>query len=1016
MAPLRGLARDPETPARDAHVARKGEVEHATSVVLGGGGVVVWVGDIGSGKTTLLTHAMSAAVQTVIEQDTRRTVHQLRVNAAAGPYGAIHPGDYAMLFVEQLAEASATPVPAALQEMLAQWRIGEATSPDLVATMLGQWLETALAGDPLILAVDDLDQIDEMSRFIIVSMVAQRWAALTLLATVRSTADLASLPQPYELRELRPIVPAEALQLVAGERHCPISPFVAGQLTRELSGSVGAIAEVSRVLTEQQLGGHSALPDPFPAVPSLLRCCERFVESMSDENEEALRYLALSVRNRVDALLIASGLTIENLVDGPLAQCVQVQSGRVSFADQRLRHLVLNRTSVLQAARAHATLAEVSAQLDDHDARVWHLSQASLDGDASLVPALLDVAERLLQRGDALWAFRVAREAAGLATGLTQARASAVTGRAAAASGLVWDALARLGFANQAGDLALQAETVGSLIEVVSSVNPQVPSDLIDAHVERCVTTDEADLPPGYVTHILIAAVTVANLHAARGEGTAARRVIDRAAALVGDDDRRQRVLRLGHIWLGLFGVAGFVPELVDVTASDSPRYASFAGTINALVHARDGKYDAALRLVTSELARTLNLRVPEGWSTSDFTTRTPSEISELQVVYALIQAWAGDLASARAVIQSAAFDGPLAVQLSGLGARLARRLDVLCVGEVQAVAAAIASTGGQAPLLARVSASIDRASEMALRGQATEAGTLLLLALERARPDDAWVFPIPMPDVVNTLVRAGRTDDARHADELLAEHRRFLPAPWREAQAARNAVLLAGPAELEKALDHLAEVGRGLTSTFELGRNSLAAGWALRDVDPVRAQYFVVGAIDLLEQAGAKTIARLGHADLAALSAATARTSAPSAPSVASARGTAVPEVAPAPARDRSPYAASDRTPPGVPDVLRGRLASGRGMRTPPTPARPAVAAVPGWATALTERELEVALAVVTGASNRQIADALALSVRTVEVHVSKIFKKLGVRSRRELGEIAFAEAHGTSPGAPPV
>src|SRR5690606_14586851 len=111
-----------------------------------------------------------------------------------------------------------------------------------------------------------------------------------------------------------------------------------------------------------------------------------------------------------------------------------------------------------------------------------------------------------------------------------------------------------------------------------------------------------------------------------------------------------------------------------------------------------------------------------------------------------------------------------------------------------------------------------------------------------------------------------------------------------------------------------------------------------------------------------------------------------------------------------------SDRTPPGVPDVLRGRLASGRSMRTPPTPVRPAVAAVPAWATALTERELEVALAVVTGASNRQIADALALSVRTVEVHVSKIFKKLGVRSRRELGEIAFAEAHGTSPGAPPL
>lgn len=1013
MAPLRGLARDPETPARDAHVARKGEVEHATSVVLGGGGVLVWVGDIGSGKTTLLTHAMTAAVQAVIAQDARRTVHQLRVNAATGPYGSIHPGDYAKLFVEQLAESSATPVPPPLQEKLEGWRAGNAAAPDLVATMLGQWLEAALAGDPLILAVDDLDQIDEMSRFILVSMVSQRWAALTLLATVRSTTDLASLPQPYELRELRPITPAEALPLIAGERHCPVSPYVAGQLTHEMSGSIGAIAEVARVLTEQQLGGHSALPDPFPAVPALDRCCEPFVETMTDEHVEALRLLALSVRNRVDALLLASGLTIENLVDGPLARCLRVRSGRVSFADQRLRHLVLNRTSVLQASRTHTTLAEVSAQLDDRDAEGWHLSQASLDGDPSFVPRLLEIAEGLLRRGDALWAFRVAREAAGLAEGLEQARASALTGRAAAASGLVWDALARLGFANQAGDLALQGEIVGSLVEVISSVNPQVPSDLLDPHLERCEKADEDELPPGYVTQILIAAVTVANLHAARGEGTAARLMIERASGIVGENLRRQRVLRLGHIWLGLFGVAGFVPELIEVTGTESSRYISFAGTVNALVHARDGKYDAALRLVTSELARTLDVRTPEGWSTAGYTMRTPSEIAELQVVYSLVQAWAGDLASARAVIHSAAFDGPLAVQLSGLGARLARRLDVLCVGEAGDVATAISSTGGQAPALARVSASIDRASQMALHGHAAEAGTLLLLALERARPDDAWVFPIPMPDVVNTLVRAGRLDDARRAEELLAEHRRFLPAPWREAQAARNAVLLAGPGELEKAIDRLDEVGRGLASIFELGRNSLAAGWALRETDRVRAQHYVVGAIDLLEQAGASTIARLARADLAALSSAATRAPAPT-PSVASARGSA--GASPAAAPDRSPYAASDRTPPGVPDVLRGRLASGRGMRTPPTPVRPAVAAVPAWATALTERELEVALAVVTGASNRQIADALALSVRTVEVHVSKIFKKLGVRSRRELGEIAFAEAHGTSPGAPPV
>jgi DNA-binding CsgD family transcriptional regulator len=66
-----------------------------------------------------------------------------------------------------------------------------------------------------------------------------------------------------------------------------------------------------------------------------------------------------------------------------------------------------------------------------------------------------------------------------------------------------------------------------------------------------------------------------------------------------------------------------------------------------------------------------------------------------------------------------------------------------------------------------------------------------------------------------------------------------------------------------------------------------------------------------------------------------------------------------------------------------------------------PAASAEP-WREVLTERELEVALLVIEGASNREIAAALYLSVRTVEVHVGRILAKLGVRSRVELTVLA--------------
>ena len=48
-----------------------------------------------------------------------------------------------------------------------------------------------------------------------------------------------------------------------------------------------------------------------------------------------------------------------------------------------------------------------------------------------------------------------------------------------------------------------------------------------------------------------------------------------------------------------------------------------------------------------------------------------------------------------------------------------------------------------------------------------------------------------------------------------------------------------------------------------------------------------------------------------------------------------------------------------------------------------------------LTDREIEVIKLVSAGRTNREIADELVLSVRTVDRHVSRIFEKLGVKSR---------------------
>lgn len=64
----------------------------------------------------------------------------------------------------------------------------------------------------------------------------------------------------------------------------------------------------------------------------------------------------------------------------------------------------------------------------------------------------------------------------------------------------------------------------------------------------------------------------------------------------------------------------------------------------------------------------------------------------------------------------------------------------------------------------------------------------------------------------------------------------------------------------------------------------------------------------------------------------------------------------------------------------------------------RPVEAKNNDWANLLSEREAQVARLVAEGGSNKEIAQKLSISERTVKAHLTSAFEKLGLRDRLQL------------------
>jgi DNA-binding NarL/FixJ family response regulator len=100
--------------------------------------------------------------------------------------------------------------------------------------------------------------------------------------------------------------------------------------------------------------------------------------------------------------------------------------------------------------------------------------------------------------------------------------------------------------------------------------------------------------------------------------------------------------------------------------------------------------------------------------------------------------------------------------------------------------------------------------------------------------------------------------------------------------------------------------------------------------------------------------------------------------------------------------------------DILNAIHLASRGLHVLPRTAREFGLTEPPGPELLTPREADVLELLQQGRSNAQIAIALSVGVETVRTHARNIYRKLGVKTRRELATLAGGNGRGAPAHAP--
>lgn len=929
---------------REAELAMVDSV--AERLAAGSGSVVVWLGEPGIGKSTLL----QAATDRI-----RATLEDVQLVNVSGK--GVQGGPLATIgFVIHQLLPSIPPVRSeALDRLLRPGADQDPEPAELLRTAV-HVVRLAARDRPILITVDDGNLAQDGNWAAVTSAAAQLASTRSAVLATASTEGSGSAPVasvgPLWVRRVGPLEASAAVQVVQESVAHFVPRSVAGRLVRLLQGNPSAIREVCGSLSRDELLGLTPLPDPLPADRSTIEKYRRWLSGLDARQHALLLAVALAAR--------PTAAVVESVADAEIAEVpgldgepwARVRHDVVEFVDPRLRSAVLKAASHRQVSQTHSALAAASG---DPIAAIWHRGQTGEVLDEAAVDILCTAAEDALDAGDYSGALRVARQAlTATAPGARRSRLALTAGTAAYHATYVGLAATLLHeAARSAQEADVRHRTLATLCLSVAARDGSAPFALVDAALGPLASERPAAAASLACQVARIASdsqqLDVARLYLRQAESLVAPRSTapgDAAAA------RLAAELDLTRAWLGPprstkgENVAEFSPGLTARPAEDLTGWDLAVRQVLLLTRAENWQQ---ARFALAELEdRQRALASP--------MIRAATAVAALELNLAV-----GAVQDAHDLVLAVGDSLALRLPFAGAGLCLIARTLILRDQPDEAqwwleAARRFAQATGSPAVLVRISAELALLSSV--RGDDEGAARLLGVALQRASHFGHHDFTQLQLDLLEARHMAGletRTDEVMP----VLEHAWGRPdATGTQRAMLAAARLLAAPRE------RLVAAALAAVDAAEWHASPLWAGRVMRLAASMIGQ--------LTQAEHEEQVRRLALADV---------------PSDLEAHRRALLQKAAAHFTECGATALAKLTQAALDDAAGpGTEAEGQGQATH-TPR-------------LTPDEQRVAALVAGGASNRQVASTTYVSVRTVELRLTSIYRKLGIRSRKELAD----------------